>query len=447
MQRSKILSLLRNTKPSPSEAQPQELDTAPSKTQLADPPDAGGLRDFDENGLRNLLFEIAGRELAAVASSSTEMISEQNMAIQAGSEELGEIISRMDTVRFDVGEIESIVGQVVDEAQDRTTEMAVLNEKMASLEARFSEINQLVEQVDKIANQTNLLALNATIEAARAGEVGRGFAVVAEEVKNLSFTTKEANQEIRSTMDQIGEASTELLFMVNEAVEKMQSSVETVSSTRDKASRIATDTDEFSAQLTASRQSFAELARSSTLLENEATEIRSIGQTFSSLQELLRAHGATFESVDPLERLGPVVRNSDFRDDTRFRSNEQELVLDADDVLISATDAKGRITFANNTFYKLAEYEPGELVGKPHNVIRHPDMPRLAFADMWEVVQAGKLWQGYVLNKGQFGRVYWVKASVFPCFENGQITGFISLRTKPAVHEVDQAIAAYRCVP
>ncbi|MEM6331607.1 MAG: PAS domain-containing protein, partial [Planctomycetota bacterium] len=150
---------------------------------------------------------------------------------------------------------------------------------------------------------------------------------------------------------------------------------------------------------------------------------------------------------DPLARLAPVVEASTFRAPDRFTAREPEYVLTAGDVLISATDTKGRITFANNAFHRVAEYEPGSLVGGPHSIIRHPDMPRTAFADMWAVIQGGALWQGYVANRSRTGRLYWVKATVFPCFEGGQITGYLSIRTKPEAGSIDRAAAAYRLAP
>jgi len=70
---------------------------------------------------------------------------------------------------------------------------------------------------------------------------------------------------------------------------------------------------------------------------------------------------------------------------------------------VIATDASGCITFANTKFYELAEYEVGELMGKPHNVIRHPDMPITAFADVWKVVESGHLWEGIVKNRTKMG--------------------------------------------
>ena len=102
------------------------------------------------------------------------------------------------------------------------------------------------------------------------------------------------------------------------------------------------------------------------------------------------------------------------------------------------------ITFANDSFYKVAQYSAGELVGKPHSIIRHPDMPKIAFKDLWDEIQTGKLWQGYVCNKAKTGEIYWVKATVFPCYNNNEITGFLSIREKPELAMIEKAKAAYR---
>lgn len=432
--RSSILSALRRAAPiEPDEGRPDN--------------DEGGLAPFDEAGVRNVLFELAGAELSLVARSSAELIGNQNAAIDQSNAELAAIIERMASVQANVEQVERVVGQVVDEAQERTAEMALINDEMSALETHFADITDLVDVVDDIANQTNLLALNASIEAARAGEAGSGFAVVANEVKNLSATTKAANLQIRDVMEQIIDASGRLLGRVNQSVDKMQGSVETVSGTRERASAIARETTTFSSQLETSMATFSELTAASRHLENEAVEITSIGQTFAYLQKLLRLQDATFATIHPLDRLAPVVDASDFRDPSRFTAGEDELVLTDDDILISATDAKGRITVANNTFYRFAEYDHGELAGEPHNIIRHPDMPRTAFADLWEVVALGRSWQGIVCNRTKFGRVYWVLATVFPCYEGSRIVGYISIRTKPARADIDRAIVAYRRLP
>ena len=411
------------------------------------PPADGGIVDFDESALRNTLIQAAGEKLTYVADSSSQAIDKQIQTIRQSSEDFENILSRMELVQDNVTDIESSVENVVRDTQDSAREMECVNQKMAALEEHFTSINSLVKTVNDIADQTNLLALNATIEAARAGEAGKGFAVVANEVKELSGTTKIANQEIRDTLDKIGHAITNLSESVQQSVEKMQSSISTVANTKESATTVANETHQFNSQLQTSYSNFRQLSNSATEMENEAQEVSTIGRTFSYLLEMMAMQGISFETIDPLERLLPVVQSSTFNAPERFTNSQPEYLLKDDDILISATDTRGKITFANNCFYEVAEYQQGELVGVPHNIIRHPDMPKTAFADLWEVIKAGKLWQGYVANQSKNGRLYWVKANVFPCFENGEIVGYISIRTRPDRQSVEQAKEAYRLVP
>jgi aerotaxis receptor len=90
----------------------------------------------------------------------------------------------------------------------------------------------------------------------------------------------------------------------------------------------------------------------------------------------------------------------------------QEYILKNDDFLVSQTDAKGIIIFANDDFCKVAGYTIDELVGKPHNVVRHKDMPKAAFKDLWETVKSERIWSGYVKNRTKDGGFYWVFATV-----------------------------------
>ncbi|MCB1185145.1 hypothetical protein KDM41_17130, partial [bacterium] len=76
-----------------------------------------------------------------------------------------------------------------------------------------------------------------------------------------------------------------------------------------------------------------------------------------------------------------------------------------------------------------------------------PDMPKTAFADLWATIRSGKMWQGFVLNRGAHGRVYWVRAMVFPCYRGRNLEGYISVRTKPSRADIERAIAAYRRLP
>ena len=404
------------------------------------------LPGFDEDALRNMLIRAAGEELSFVASSSNRSITEQLNVIRLSISDFESVREGMSLVQASVRQIDHNVGTVEEKAAASSQELQEVSERMHVLEEQFKAISELVTTVNKIADQTNLLALNATIEAARAGESGKGFAVVANEVKELSKTTKTANHEINGTLDKVSESVASLSASVDRSVEKMKESVEAVQTTRDSASTIRTETERFGERLQRSVDNFRKLDSSSSIVENELKEISTIGNTFSYLLELMAMQDKA-EPLNPLQRLLTLVRKSKFRDGERFTRTEPEYVLQDDDILLSATDTRGKITFANNAFYEIAEYEPGELIGKPHNMIRHPDMPKTAFADLWSLIEAGKSWQGYVANRSKNGRLYWVKANVFPCFENGQIVGYISIRTKPQTEMVKQAIEAYRMLP
>ncbi len=407
------------------------------------------LVDFDEEALRNILIQAAGTQLSIVTAATSQSIEQQIAALQQtlSSSELNDILDQMNSVQENVGHIDASVSKVAEETQGSSRELQQVADRMQVLEKHFAAINGLVKTVNDIADQTKLLALNAKIESARAGEAGKGFAVVANEVQDLSGTTKQANQEIQDSLFQIKKAISDLSSSVGQSAEKMKHSIDAVDVAKENASEIQTDMSRFASQLRESLQHFDDLDRSSEKVENEVREMNTIGKTFSYLLEMMVMQGAFGELTDPLDRLTPVVENSTFRASQRFTRTENEYVLQQDDILISATDTRGVITFANNRFYEIAEYEPGELVGQPHNIIRHPDMPKTAFADLWAVLGEGKMWQGYVANHSQHQRLYWVKASVFPCFENGKIVGYLSVRTKPERKKIDQAIQAYRLVP
>lgn len=123
----------------------------------------------------------------------------------------------------------------------------------------------------------------------------------------------------------------------------------------------------------------------------------------------------------------------------------QEYVLKDTDFLVSQTDDKGKILFANDDFCKVAGYTIDELVGKPHSIVRHPDMPKAAFKDLWDTVNSGKIWTGYVKNATKSGGFYWVYATVYPniACESGTC-GFLSCRRKPSVAEISEAEALYK---
>ncbi|WP_397474175.1 methyl-accepting chemotaxis protein [Pusillimonas sp.] len=111
--------------------------------------------------------------------------------------------------------------------------------------------------------------------------------------------------------------------------------------------------------------------------------------------------------------------------------------------LISKTDMKGRLIYANPAFIEVSGFSRDELMGKAHNIIRHPDMPPAAFADLWKTLKAGKPWLGLVKNRRKDGGFYWVLANAYPVMENGEVTCYASVRVKPTEEQVRQAEQFY----
>jgi methyl-accepting chemotaxis protein len=129
------------------------------------------------------------------------------------------------------------------------------------------------------------------------------------------------------------------------------------------------------------------------------------------------------------------------RVNTPVTNNEQQL---SDSVMIvSKTDLKGNIVFVNADFIAISGFTEDELLGQPHNLVRHPDMPIEIFADLWETVKGGVSWNGVIKNRCKNGDYYWVDANVTPIREAGHVTGFISVRRKPGQKQISNAITRY----
>ena len=111
--------------------------------------------------------------------------------------------------------------------------------------------------------------------------------------------------------------------------------------------------------------------------------------------------------------------------------------------LISATDTHGKILYCNDEFVAISGYSRDELIGSPHNLVRHPDMPPAVFQAMWGQLKAGKSWMGVIKNRCKNGDFYWVSAYVTPILDDGQLTGFESVRVKPTAEQVARATALY----
>ena len=115
----------------------------------------------------------------------------------------------------------------------------------------------------------------------------------------------------------------------------------------------------------------------------------------------------------------------------------------AHQTLISITDTKGRITYCNTDFIEVSGYTQDELLGQPHNLLRHPDMPAEAFRDFWETIQKGMLWSAVIKNRRKNGDHYWVRANATPMRDGQRIVGYLSVRTRPSAQEIAAAEKLY----
>ncbi|MDO9142042.1 MAG: methyl-accepting chemotaxis protein [Methylobacter sp.] len=123
---------------------------------------------------------------------------------------------------------------------------------------------------------------------------------------------------------------------------------------------------------------------------------------------------------------------------------DEEYVLTENDAIVSNTDLNGVITYVNDTFIHASGYAREELLGVSHNIVRHPDMPAEAFADLWGSMKAGRPWTGLVKNRRKNGGYYWVLANVTPIHENDELIGYMSVRSKPEREHVEAADRVYR---
>lgn len=122
----------------------------------------------------------------------------------------------------------------------------------------------------------------------------------------------------------------------------------------------------------------------------------------------------------------------------------QEETMFPDGCLItSCTDLDGYISHANEAFVIMSGWERSELIGTPHSILRHPDMPKVAFAGLWETLSRGEKWHGYVKNLRKDGGFYWVYATVIPNIRKGVVVGYTSVRRKPAREKINEMSALY----
>lgn len=128
----------------------------------------------------------------------------------------------------------------------------------------------------------------------------------------------------------------------------------------------------------------------------------------------------------------------------RAKPTQTERTFGEDEIIVSKTDLKGRITYANDVFCRVGLYTESDLVGQPHSILRHPDMPRCVFQLLWQEISQGREIFAYVKNMAKNGDYYWVFAHVTPSFNaKGQIEGYHSNRRKPERKALDQVIPLY----
>jgi len=122
-----------------------------------------------------------------------------------------------------------------------------------------------------------------------------------------------------------------------------------------------------------------------------------------------------------------------------------ERFFEPDEVIVSKTDLKGRITYANRVFQRVAGYGEEELLGQPHSIVRHPDMPRCVFKLLWDTLGAGQEIFAYVVNRARNGDHYWVFAHVTPSYdESGRVIGYHSSRRVPERSAIEKVVPLYR---
>lgn len=150
--------------------------------------------------------------------------------------------------------------------------------------------------------------------------------------------------------------------------------------------------------------------------------------------------------MDPVHVAGNAVQTTLTYFDGQQRSvlaTPTEVPYPEGKLIVSRTDTRGIITQCNQAFIDMSGYDESELIGQPHCLLRHPDMPKAAYADLWATVNAGRKWDGYVKNLRKDGSHYWVHAVVVPNVRNGQIVGFTSVRRKPSRSKVEASTALY----
>ena len=112
-------------------------------------------------------------------------------------------------------------------------------------------------------------------------------------------------------------------------------------------------------------------------------------------------------------------------------------------LIVSRTDTEGIITHVNESFVLMSGYEKSDLISQPHHILRHPDMPPAAYKDLWDTLNQGKKWHGYVKNLRKDGGYYWVYATAIPNIRKGKVLGYTSVRREPSRKKIEECIQLY----
>ncbi len=135
-----------------------------------------------------------------------------------------------------------------------------------------------------------------------------------------------------------------------------------------------------------------------------------------------------------------------YHDDSRRKVYvaDQEVPFPEGKLIVSRTNEEGIITHGNQSFVEMSGFTEDELIGQPHHILRHPDMPKAAFKDLWDTLARGEKWSGYVKNLRKDGAYYWVLATVVANIRGGEVTGYTSVRRKPSRERIAECIELYR---
>ncbi len=123
---------------------------------------------------------------------------------------------------------------------------------------------------------------------------------------------------------------------------------------------------------------------------------------------------------------------------------DEEVPYPEGKLIVSRTDVEGKITHCNQAFVEMSGFQEDELIGQPHYILRHPDMPAAAFKDLWDTVKTESKWSGYVKNLRKDGKYYWVYAVVVPNIRQGKLVGFASVRRKPSRTKINECRDLYK---